>query len=272
MGLLSAGNGHGKAKDSSAQAVLAALDEAQDGQLASKAKMIRSVDDIVRAGIDGLHIDVFNSSVDRPCPFDPEFVSDLSGLFMSISGNIELPIEAHLLVKDPVLVIDSYRSAMANMVTLPYDSAGADTAYVAQVIKAVKSGKSIVRAGISMPVSDVGKFQLSFNLLKAVDYILVECAGRNGTDLMLPMAASAVSGLANMRSKYNLGYMLAAEGGITNPADARKMMMCGADRLILGPSLFRSGDYSGFVQELRGAVGASSRRERSGPYPPSRSA
>lgn len=272
MSLLSAGNGHSRAKDSSALGVLAALDEAQDGQKASKAKMIRSVDDLVKAGIDGIHLDILNNSIDLPCPFDPEFVSDLAGLFMSISGNMELPIEAHLILRDPVLAIDSYRSAMANMLTIPYDAAGSNTGYVEQVLKALKGSRTTVRAGVSIPATDIGKFQMNVNLLQAAEYVVIECAGKGSMDMMLPVAAAAVSGIAKLKSRYNMKYEIAAEGGITSPADAKKLMNCGADRLILGQSLFRSADYADFVRGLRSAVGASNRTEISNPYLPSRSA
>lgn len=262
-------------KDSSAEAVLDALEKVQDSPPPvnnAKASILNTVDDLVEAGIDGVHLDVYNGGLFDPCPFDTEYTKDIAGMFISRTGNVEYNIEAHLLVPEPVLAIEDYKRACANRITIPYRSFNGNRDALPGCLKVLRQGRQVTKAGVSFTPAEIQSNGVDLSLMHAADYVVIECAGsKSRTDMMIPIATAAVRRMCDLRRRYGESFDIIAEGGVRGPDDAKKLLYAGADHLVLCASLFRSGSYRAFVRSVRSSSAASLDRERSSPYPPSRS-
>ena len=174
---------------------------------------------IEKAGADFLHIDVMDGNFVPNITIGPDVVKDLNKA-------THLPLEAHLMIKNPGKYIGAFSQAGADIITVHIEACKKNALKVISQIKA--QGR---RPGISLnpktPLSAIKQ------LLKKIDFVLVMTVnpGFCGQKFM----PSVLPKIRALRKIYKGD--IAVDGGI-NQQTADACLACGANILASGSYIF----------------------------------
>ena len=196
-------------------------------------------DDIKRAeasGVDWIHYDVMGGTFVRNISFGEPVLKSVAKL-------ITLPIDAHLMITDPIRYIDNYAELGVDGITVHYEAA----ADIKAVIDKIKSRK--LRAGLSVKpatsVSDIIPY------LKGLDMVLVMTVEPGfGGQVFLPETLNKVKELRKYIDENGLDVLIQVDGGI-NKSTSAMVRESGADVLVSGSYIFNAEDMSAAVSSLR---------------------
>jgi len=190
---------------------------------------IRAVE---RGGADWIHVDVM----------DGHFVPNITigpAVVKSIRPVTKLPLDVHLMIKNPERYIESFVKAGTDIITFHIEAEEDPR----QIIKLIKYYKK--KAGVSIkpntPVKDIEP------ILSMVDMVLVMTVepGFGGQDLL----ADCVEKIGQVRNIFRKD--IEVDGGV-NEMSARDCIAKGANILVAGNAVFGSKDYAEAIQKIRG--------------------
>lgn len=193
---------------------------------------------IKNAGIKWIHFDVM----------DGHFVKNISfgNLFLKkVNKNLDLIKDVHIMVNDPLSMVEKYQESGADYLTFHYEACK-DDAEVFQVID--KIHECGMKAGISIkPKTPVN---VIFPFLHSLDLVLIMSVepGRGGQKFM-DLSLNRINALKNRINEERVNVLISVDGGvndITGP-ECRKM---GADILVVGQYLFGHEDFNERVERL----------------------
>ncbi|MSR76666.1 MAG: ribulose-phosphate 3-epimerase [Candidatus Omnitrophica bacterium] len=196
-------------------------------------RLAEEIRDIESAGCDWVHLDIM----------DAHFVPNLTmgpPVIKWIRKSTQLPLDAHLMIENPIRWVEDYRSAGADMITFHVEAADD----VQATINKIRNLKA--KVGLSLRPNTPVKLLEPF--LSEVDLILVMTVepGFGGQSFMPEM----VNKVKFLRSKFK-GH-ISVDGGIT----AQTAAICvdaGADVLVAGTAIFGQKDRKLAVHSLLGA-------------------
>ena len=195
-------------------------------------KLGEEVKAIDRAGADWIHVDVMDGHFVPNITMGPLVVK-------SIRPVTKLPIDVHLMIKEPEKYIESFAKAGADIITFHIESEGEPK----EIIRLIKYFKK--RAGVSIkPNTDV---KLIAPILQMVDMVLVMTVepGFGGQGFM-PDCLPKIEEVRKIFSKD-----IEVDGGI-NESFARDVIAKGANVIVAGTSVFGTKDYGAAIKNLRG--------------------
>lgn len=185
-----------------------------------------------KAGADFLHIDVMDGNFVPNITIGPGVVKDLNKV-------TSLPLEAHLMIKNPGRYISAFSQAGADIITIHIEACKRNAAKIIARIKAQGS-----RPGISLnpktPLSAIKR------LLKKVDFVLVMTVnpGFCGQKFM----PSVLPKIEALRKIYKGD--IAVDGGI-NRHSADACLACGANVLASGSYIFGAKNPRKIIKGLK---------------------
>ena len=195
-------------------------------------RLAEEIREIETAGCDWIHLDIM----------DAHFVPNLTigpPVIQWIRKTTKLPLDAHLMIENPIRWVEDYRKAGADMITFHVEAAND----VRATIKKIHDLGA--KAGLSLrpktPVSMLEPF------LSEVDLILVMTVepGFGGQSFMPEM----VDKIKFLRSKFK--GPISVDGGISAET-ALTCVSAGADVLVAGTSIFGQKNRKQALQSLRG--------------------
>lgn len=185
-----------------------------------------------RDGADWIHLDVMDGIFVPNSTFDWQLVS-------LVKQAVTIPLDVHLMVVDPINVVDNYAKAGADIITFHLEAAKD----VIATINAIK--KSGCKVGISIkpgtPVAEIEPY------LPLIDMVLVMSVepGFGGQKFM----PSAVERIAQIRA-LNSDILIQVDGGI-NPQTAPLVKKAGANVLVAGSAIVNTDNWEKAISNLR---------------------
>jgi len=184
------------------------------------------------SGADWIHVDVMDGHFVPNITIGPVVVK-------SIRPVTKLPLDVHLMIKNPERYIESFVKAGSDIITFHIEI-DEDPKEVIKLIRYFKK-----KVGISIrPKTDPAKLD---NLLSMIDMVLIMTVepGFGGQEFM----ADCLPKIAALRKVFKKD--IEVDGGI-NELTALDVVSNGADILVAGTSVFGSKNYADAIKKLRG--------------------
>lgn len=191
---------------------------------------------------DWLHCDVMDHHFVPNLTFGPLLVAAARKLTRAT-------LDVHLMVERPWLMVDGFREAGADVITVHLEACR-ETREVLRQIRATGA-----RAGLAIkpgtPYAAVAPY------LPDLDVLLVMTVepGFGGQAFMGEMMEK-VSAARDERARRKLDFVIEVDGGIAEPT-ARIARAAGADVFVAGHAVFRASDPRAALEGLRAAVSTS---------------
>lgn len=203
--------------------------------------IIPTIYDLEVAGTDYFHIDVM----------DGKFVKDNTIEKMReyteyLKNITNLPIDVHLMVEDVPSYVESYLALEPNMIIFHIEACKNEKEILEQ-IKYIKENNC--KVGLSIKPST--SIEEIYEFLPYIHCVLVMTVepGKGGQELL----TETIEKIAELNkfiyeNSYEVDIMV--DGGINNKT-AKLVIDAGANRLVAGSYIIKSGDYKKAIEELK---------------------
>jgi ribulose-phosphate 3-epimerase len=192
-----------------------------------------------QGGADWLHLDVM----------DGHFVPNITigpPVIRSIRRHTSLPFDVHLMIENPDLYLEDFRSAGADSITVHYETCP----HLHRTVQKIKSLGA--RAGVC--INPATPETLLSAILADVDMILIMTVNPGfGGQTFIGSSVEKIRRTAAMALDTHPGVFLEVDGGIDGTT-ARAVVDAGASVLVAGKSIFGARDIPLAVRALRAAA------------------
>lgn len=193
------------------------------------------LENLKKIGANYLHFDVMDGNFVQNISFGPNVLK-------SIKSHLNVPVDAHLMVQNPINQINSLVEAGADIITF-HSEAAADAL---SIIKNIK--KTGVKAGVAIkPGTSVNEI---LKYIDEIDLILIMTVNPGfGGQEFLHNQVSKIEYLKKFIVNNKLSLEIAVDGGI-NAITAKICKLAGADICVAGTSVF-AGDIYSNIKKLK---------------------
>jgi len=190
---------------------------------------------VQKAGADLLHVDVMDGHFVPNITIGPVVVKYMRGV-------TKLPLDVHLMIKNPEKYIDAFVASGSDMITVHIEAI-ANAKLKTQSAKLRKKG---IKFGVSLnPATPLSKIK---PILKYVDFVLVMSVNPGfGGQSFIP---GALPKIKQLRAIFKGD--IAVDGGI-NDLTAKKVIKAGANVLAAGSYIFKAKDTKKAIERIRNA-------------------
>lgn len=188
------------------------------------------------AGADLIHVDVMDGHFVPPITIGPVVVRGLSRA-------TRVPLDVHLMVADPMGLIDAFADAGAASITVHCEA----TAHLDRAIRQIKARG--LKAGVALnpatPLTSV------YYVLGMVDLVLVMSVNPGwGGQSFIEYTLAKIEALKAEIKHRKLSALIEVDGGIKLD-NVAKVVGAGADIVVAGTAIFRAEDYRDVIQKMR---------------------
>ncbi|MBU0474434.1 MAG: ribulose-phosphate 3-epimerase [Bacteroidetes bacterium] len=190
-------------------------------------------------GADIIHCDIMDGKFVPNITFGPVVVK-------AVRKATKLPIDVHLMIKDPDNFIEDFVNAGANYISVHQE----EVVHLNRTIVKIKDlgAKAGVVLNPSTPVSTLTE------VLEFVDFVLIMSVNPGfGGQKFIESTLNKVSQLAKMREEMNLSFEIELDGGVTSK-NIQKIAAAGCDIFVAGSSIFGQDNISAATTELKNLV------------------
>lgn len=196
------------------------------------------------AGADLIHLDIMDGHFVPNLTLGPQAVS-------SIRKTTRLPIDVHLMVKNPGFFIPLFHEAGADWISIHVEA----STHLHRDISLMKElGR---RAGVVLnPATPIHVLN---DILKELDFILVMSVNPGfGGQRFIESTHQKIRQLRSWIRGQNLSIPIEVDGGI-NPANAESLIRDGAEILVVGAAIFAAENPIQVIAQLKDIIAKESR-------------
>lgn len=197
------------------------------------------VKEICELGADYIHVDVM----------DGHFVPNISfgaGVMKSLNEISSVPYDVHLMIEDPDKYLDTFVTDKTEFITVHQEA----SVHLDRTIEHIKSlGNGAIKAGVSLnPATPVDILSC---IIDKVDLVLIMSVNPGfGGQKFIPQSIDKVRELSRIREEKNLKFLIEVDGGV-NGDNARLLKEAGADILVAGSYIFKSGNRKKAIESIK---------------------
>ena len=186
---------------------------------------------------DALHLDVMDNQ------FVPNFTFDIARAFEIINFT-KLPVDAHLMIRDPDSIAPKYAEQGTNSVTFHFEAAN----HVASTISNIRSNG----AKVGLAIKPATSFQEIEEFIADIDMLLIMTVepGFGGQSFMHDQMAKVRTARAHIENMKKEKPLLQIDGGVSLDTIA-EAALAGANCFVAGSAVYKSADPAKMVDQLR---------------------
>ena len=190
-------------------------------------------------GADMIHCDVMDGKFVPNITFGPFIVK-------AVKQSTKLPIDVHLMIKDPDDYIEDFISAGADYISVHQE----EVVHLHRTLTKIKElgAKAGVVLNPKTPVSTLT------GVLNFVDFVLVMSVNPGfGGQKFIESSLMKIMELSELRGKLNLTFQIEIDGGI-DPTNIKRVSDAGCDMFVAGSSIFSQDNISAATTELKNLI------------------
>jgi ribulose-phosphate 3-epimerase len=168
----------------------------------------------------------------------------------AVKRSTHLPVDVHLMIKNPDKLLEKFIKAGANYLTVHYEE-------VIHLNRTVNRIKELgCKAGVSInPSTPVQSLE---DIVEYADLILLMSVNPGfGGQSFIPNVIKKIKELVELRKKLNTNFLLEIDGGIDNKT-ILPALKAGVDVFVTGSSIFKSDNITAATAELKNILKANS--------------
>jgi len=191
------------------------------------------------AGADIIHCDIM----------DGKFVPNITFgtvVVKAVRKITKLPIDVHLMIKDPDNFIEDFINAGANYISVHQE----EVVHLNRTIAKIKElgAKAGVVLNPSTPINTLSE------ILEFVDFVLIMSVNPGfGGQKFIESTLNKISELAKIREEKNFNFEIEIDGGIS-AQNIKKVANAGCDIFVAGSSIFGQDNISAAATELKNLI------------------
>jgi ribulose-phosphate 3-epimerase len=191
---------------------------------------------VEEAGASAIHVDVM----------DGHFVPNLSigvPIVESLSKATRLPLHVHLMIERPEEFVPSFARAGAHRIYVHQEA----TAHLDRVVASIheENCEAAVALNPATPAAMLKEIQ------DRIEAVLVMTVNPGfGGQKFIPQMFDKIRELRDLRSRYNYGFRIAVDGGVTLENTA-ELVTAGCDSLVAGTTIFHTKSPGAAVRQMR---------------------
>ena len=190
-------------------------------------------------GADIIHCDIMDGIFVPNITFGPIVVS-------AVKKSTTLPIDVHLMIKDPQNHIRQFADAGADFISVHFE----EVKHLHRVIQQIKEKN--IKAGVVLnPATPLGNLK---EILPFVDFVLLMSVDPGfGGQKFIESTLNKVQRLNEIRLRRKLNFLIEIDGGINNK-NIRNAAESGCDIFVAGSSVFHNDNISAATLELKNII------------------
>ena len=192
------------------------------------------------AGLSWIHFDVMDGHFVKNISFGNLWLKRLNRKM-----EMEFVKDVHIMIEDPLSMVEKFRDAGANYLTFHYEACKSDKEVFEVIDRIHECG---MKAGISIkpgtPVTKVYPFLYSLDLV-----LLMSVEPGRGGQKFIDQSLNRIYALKSQIKEENLSVLVSVDGGI-NDVTGPNCLDMGADVLVVGQYLFGHEDFKERVERL----------------------
>ena len=189
-----------------------------------------------KGGADYIHVDVMDGRYVPNISFGPPVMK-------CVKDTTKVPFDVHLMIEEPERYIEDFVKSGADIITVHQES----TVHLHRTIQLIKSFG--IKAGVSLnPATPLDTIEY---ILEDLDMVLIMTVnpGFGGQSFIEPMK-DKIRKLRKIIDDRNLDIMIEVDGGV-KLENAKDIIECGVDMIVVGSGIFSSEDIIGKTKEFK---------------------
>ncbi len=199
-------------------------------------KLGEEVKNVTNAGADWIHIDVMDGHFVPNITVGPMVVE-------SIKKSTNLPLDVHLMIKNPDYFIEDFIAAGAKSITIHQEA----VPHLHRSVSAIKEmdAKSGVAINPATPVETL------IEILPYVDLVLIMTVNPGfGGQKFINNCLQKIEKLNSIRKEKKYNFLIEVDGGVSEK-NATVLSKAGCDIFVAGSAIFNSQNYNTSLEKIR---------------------